>query len=596
MSEQFYTMLTKVGKAKIANATALGTKVNFCKFQVGDSNGAYYNPTEEQTELKHKVWEGNINNIRIDDKNPNWVIIEVILPSEIGGFTIREAAILDDEDNVIAVAKYPETYKPQTKDGSSKDILIRTILEVSNANSVTLKVDPTVILATKKDIEVLEQKIKNIKVPVTSVNTKTGDIVLKAEDINCEDDKSVESHLDDVTKNIGDISKDIGNIKDETLPIGLKGKSLVDMVKTNFTNVSDGKIKVASAVTDKGVPTLATDTYNQIATNIRNIKVGKYSIGDTIESTTLSSPIDRNGNTLKKLVLTKDYISNMTLDDNDNIYVAYEHKIVKFDSEFNKILEYDVEPRIKNVQVVYNELYIVTNDCILIYDLNNNQKNKIEFDTNVDSYSTISYNGKFAISSGGKIIYYDRKTKVLETEGNFYSGIMDSYGTLIGSYSEVVSVYSPSGKKYDYEIRYDSGGASNLAMISYNKFMLSYRQYSSYDGWHINEVYNINDGSQISKFSVDAPTKSESMTSVGICSDKSEYIYFLYYGLYKFTTSGVEKWSVLKPGNYYKTIYAPKYVAMGKDGRTIYILYVEDNSHNYEIRKLEQGIFYKIIA
>ncbi|GAA0115988.1 phage tail protein [Clostridium senegalense] len=253
MSEQFYTILTKVGKAKIANATALGTKVNFCKFQVGDSNGAYYNPTEEQTELKHKVWEGNINNIRIDDKNPNWVIIEVILPSEIGGFTIREAAMLDDEDNVIAVAKYPETYKPQTKDGSSKDILIRTILEVSNANSVTLKVDPTVILATKKDIEVLEQKIKNFKVPVTSVNTKFGDIMLKAEDIDCEDGKSVETHLDDITK------------KQEEV----------------FQSVSNGKGKVAGAITDKGVNTLATDTFDVMATNIRNIKTG-YSSGDKI--------------------------------------------------------------------------------------------------------------------------------------------------------------------------------------------------------------------------------------------------------------------------------------------------------------------------
>lgn len=163
MAEQFYTILTKVGKAKIANATALGTKVNFCKFQVGDSNGTYYNPTEEQAELRHKVWEGNINNIRIDGENPNWIIIEVLLPSNVGGFMIREAAILDDEDNVVAIAKYPETYKPQTQDGSSKDILIRTILEISNASSVTLKLDPTVILATKKDIEVLENKIRDLK-------------------------------------------------------------------------------------------------------------------------------------------------------------------------------------------------------------------------------------------------------------------------------------------------------------------------------------------------------------------------------------------------------------------------------------------------
>ncbi|GAA0124779.1 hypothetical protein UT300019_06810 [Clostridium sp. CTA-19] len=268
MSEQFYTILTKVGKAKIANATALGTKVNFCKFQVGDSNGAYYNPTEEQTELKHKVWQGNINNIRIDDKNPNWVIIEVILPSEIGGFTIREAAILDDEDNVIAVAKYPETYKPQTKDGSSKDILIRTILEVSNANSITLRVDPTVILATKKDIEVLEQKIKNIKVPVTSVNTKTGDIVLKAEDINCEDDKSVESHLDEMTKEIENIDLSANKVKLNKIT-GMNATDVQSGMQELFQYADNGKKSISNII---GTPLSATDTFPSMQSKIQTLK------------------------------------------------------------------------------------------------------------------------------------------------------------------------------------------------------------------------------------------------------------------------------------------------------------------------------------
>ncbi|WP_434290941.1 phage tail protein [Clostridium botulinum] len=172
MAEQFYTILTKIGKAKIANSTALGTKVNFFKLQVGDSNGTYYNPTEDQTELKHKVWEGNINSISIDENNPNWIIIEVLLPSNVGGFMIREAAILDDEDNVVAIAKYPETYKPLTQDGSSKDILIRTILEVSNTSSVTLKIDPTVILATKKDIEIITSSMNELDKRITK-NTES---------------------------------------------------------------------------------------------------------------------------------------------------------------------------------------------------------------------------------------------------------------------------------------------------------------------------------------------------------------------------------------------------------------------------------------
>ncbi|ASN68300.1 putative tail fiber protein [uncultured Caudovirales phage] len=163
MAEQFYTILTKIGKAKIANAAALGDKVNITTLKVGDGNGKYYNPTETQEDLVNTVWQGNINSINVDENNPSWIVIEVIIPSSIGGFTIREAGIFDNGNNLIAIGKYPETYKPQAEDGSTKDLIIRMILEVSNTSSVILKVDPTIILATKKDIEILDNKIRNLK-------------------------------------------------------------------------------------------------------------------------------------------------------------------------------------------------------------------------------------------------------------------------------------------------------------------------------------------------------------------------------------------------------------------------------------------------
>lgn len=163
MAEQFYTILTKIGKAKIANSNALGNKLNLVKFQVGDSGGIYYNPVEDQVGLKNKVWEGNINSITVDKENPNWIILETIIPADVGGFMIREAGVFDSEGNLVAIGKYPETYKPIISEGSAKDLYIRMILEVSNSSSVTLKVDPTIILATKKDIEGLNNKISNLQ-------------------------------------------------------------------------------------------------------------------------------------------------------------------------------------------------------------------------------------------------------------------------------------------------------------------------------------------------------------------------------------------------------------------------------------------------
>lgn len=169
MAEQFYTLVTNVGKAKIANANALGTKVNFSILKVGDSNGNYYEPTESQEDLVHTVWSGNINSIAIDPDNPNWIVIDTVIPSNVGGFTIREAGIFDIDGNLLAIAKYPETYKPVAENGATKDLTIENILEVSNTAVVTLKVDPTVILATKDDLN-------NVKKDVDNLSTQMADI------------------------------------------------------------------------------------------------------------------------------------------------------------------------------------------------------------------------------------------------------------------------------------------------------------------------------------------------------------------------------------------------------------------------------------
>ncbi|MCD3356933.1 phage tail protein, partial [Clostridium botulinum C/D] len=211
MSEQFYTILTSIGKAKIANASALGKKLNLIKFQLGDGGGSYYNPTEEQIELKNKVWEGNINSISVDENNPNWIVIQAIIPSDIGGFMIREAAILDDEENLIAIGKYPETYKPVASNGSTKDLTINMILEISNLSNITLKVDPSVIIATQKDIKSLEKKLGDIKIPVTSVNSKTGAIELKAKDIKAEDGTNLEKFKEDINSQYEDLTKQLNN-------------------------------------------------------------------------------------------------------------------------------------------------------------------------------------------------------------------------------------------------------------------------------------------------------------------------------------------------------------------------------------------------
>ncbi|HBF1268575.1 TPA: phage tail protein, partial [Clostridioides difficile] len=160
--EQFYTILTNIGKAKIANAGMLGKSIVLEKIQAGDGGGNYYNPTEDQTALKNKVWEGNINSFDKDENNPNWIIATACVPGSIGGFTVREMGLIDNEGDMIAVCKSPETYKPKVDNGAMKDLYLKFIIEVSNVEKVTLVVDPTAIFLTKKDEEKIVASINKL--------------------------------------------------------------------------------------------------------------------------------------------------------------------------------------------------------------------------------------------------------------------------------------------------------------------------------------------------------------------------------------------------------------------------------------------------
>ncbi|HDC4638699.1 TPA: phage tail protein [Enterobacter cloacae] len=155
MVNEFYTLLTDKGKAKIASALADKKQIHLQKMAVGDSNGQYYEPTASQTELRHEVWRGEMNTLTVAPNNPNWLIAEVVLPEDVGGWYVREVGVFDVDGELIAIGKFPESYKPLLPGGSGKQVCIRLIMEVSNTTAVTLTVDPSVVLATRDYVDTL---------------------------------------------------------------------------------------------------------------------------------------------------------------------------------------------------------------------------------------------------------------------------------------------------------------------------------------------------------------------------------------------------------------------------------------------------------
>ncbi|WP_196235822.1 phage tail protein, partial [Escherichia coli] len=161
MTVKYYAILTNQGAARLANATMLGSKLNLTQMAVGDANGVLPTPDPAQTKLINQKRIAPLNLLRVDPNNQSQIIAEQIIPENEGGFWIREIGLYDDEGVLIAVANCPETYKPQLQEGSGRTQTIRMILVVTNTEAITLKIDPSVVLATRKyvDDEVLELKL-----------------------------------------------------------------------------------------------------------------------------------------------------------------------------------------------------------------------------------------------------------------------------------------------------------------------------------------------------------------------------------------------------------------------------------------------------
>lgn len=153
MTAKYFAILTNQGAARLANAAALGTKLNLTQMAVGDANGTLPTPDPAQTKLINQKRIAPLNLLTVDPANTSQIIAEQIIPENEGGFWIREIGLYDDDGILIAVANCPETYKPLLAEGSGRTQTIRMILVVSSTSAITLKIDPSVVLATRKYVD-----------------------------------------------------------------------------------------------------------------------------------------------------------------------------------------------------------------------------------------------------------------------------------------------------------------------------------------------------------------------------------------------------------------------------------------------------------
>lgn len=167
-NSQFQAILTAVGEAKQANADALGIPWTFAQMGVGDANGTDPFPNRLQTKLINERRKAPLNQLKPDPKNPGIIIAEQVIPENVGGFWIREIGLYDQDGDLVAVANCAPTFKPLLAQGSGRTQIIRMNLIVSSIANIVLKIDPSVVLATRQYVdETIEVLVPGNKTPGT---------------------------------------------------------------------------------------------------------------------------------------------------------------------------------------------------------------------------------------------------------------------------------------------------------------------------------------------------------------------------------------------------------------------------------------------
>ena len=150
---QFFTLLTTTGQDLLTQAMGFGQQIELTTMAVGDGNGQPAPPKENQTTLVNEVYRAGLASLSVDEQNPNWLVAELVIPTNVGGWTIREIGLFDINGNLFAVGNFPETYKPTLDAGSGREITVRMTIQVSDTASVTLTVDQSVVFATRTFVQ-----------------------------------------------------------------------------------------------------------------------------------------------------------------------------------------------------------------------------------------------------------------------------------------------------------------------------------------------------------------------------------------------------------------------------------------------------------
>ena len=153
MSQQFRTVTTNAGRNAVREALTQGKTVKLSHMSVGDGGGNPVTPLSTMTKLVNERFRAQINDIVLDPSTPDLFTAELFIPQAEGGWYIREVGLWMDDGTLFAVGNTPLTEKPDISSGAATDLLVRLIIRVLDASTVSIEIDPAQVLATREYVD-----------------------------------------------------------------------------------------------------------------------------------------------------------------------------------------------------------------------------------------------------------------------------------------------------------------------------------------------------------------------------------------------------------------------------------------------------------
>jgi len=300
MTVKYKTVITKAGAEKLAAATVPnGKKVNFTAMAVGDGGGTLPTPNANQTKLINEVWRHALNKISQDKKNKNYVVAELLIPPEVGGFWMREMGLYDDTGTLIAVGNMAESYKPTLVEGSGRAQTLRMVIMVSDIASVELTIDTSTVMATQDYVdEKLTEHEQSRRHPDATLAakgfTQLSSAIDSASEVLAATPKAVKAAYDlangkytaaDATtarKGIVQLSSATDSVSELLAATPKAVKTAYDLANAKYTAVDattarKGLVQLSSAIDSVSEVLAATPKAVKVAYDLAN---GKYTAAD----------------------------------------------------------------------------------------------------------------------------------------------------------------------------------------------------------------------------------------------------------------------------------------------------------------------------